>query len=374
MTTLLSDLTTLRVGGPAERLVQATTRETLVATVLDDWANGEEPLILGGGSNTLAADEGFDGTVVQVATRGIERLESAPGRVRLRVEAGESWDELVAFAVGNGWSGIEALTGIPGSSGAAPIQNIGAYGQELESVLVSVDLLDRDLLEVVRVPAAELALGYRTSVLKRHGGSVPERDGVVVAIELDLSDDAGLSAPIGYAQLATALGVELGARLPIADVRRTVLGLRSSKGMVLDAADPDTYSAGSFFTNPIVSEAFARSLPADAPRWPITEDHEPDVVIPLEEWHGSVPAPSFEHDAQVKLSAAWLIERSGIRRGFRLPGSRAGISTKHTLAITNTGGATADEIAALARFVQARVAAEFGVVLQPEPVFVGVSL
>jgi UDP-N-acetylmuramate dehydrogenase len=374
MATLLSDLTTLRVGGPAERLVPATTRDILVATVLEDWANGEDPLILGGGSNTLAADDGFDGTVVQVATRGIERLESAPGRVRLRVEAGESWDELVAFAVANGWSGIEALSGIPGSSGAAPIQNIGAYGQELESALVSVDLLDRDRLEVVRVPAAELALGYRTSVLKRHGGSVPERDGVVVALELDLADDAGLSAPIAYAQLATAMGVELGARLPIVDVRRTVLALRSSKGMVLDAGDPDTFSAGSFFTNPIVSEAFARSLPADAPRWPITEDHDPAVVIPLGEWDGSVPAPSFEHDAQVKLSAAWLIERAGIRRGFRLPGSRAGISTKHTLALTNTGGATADEIAALARFVQARVAAEFGVVLQPEPVFVGVSL
>jgi UDP-N-acetylmuramate dehydrogenase len=373
MTELLSELTTLRVGGPAERLVPADSRDILVATVLEDWANGDDPLILGGGSNTLAADEGFDGTVVQVATRGIERLESAPGRVRLRVEAGEPWDDLVAFAVANGWSGIEALSGIPGSSGAAPIQNIGAYGQELESALVSVDLLDRDRLEVVQVPAAELALGYRTSVLKRHGGSVPER-GVVVSIELDLADDAGLSAPIGYAQLATALGVTLGARLPIADVRRTVLALRSSKGMVLDAADPDTFSAGSFFTNPIVSESFARRLPPDAPRWPVAEGSDTAVVIPLGEWDGSVPAPSFEHGAQVKLSAAWLIERAGIRRGFRLPGSRAGISTKHTLALTNTGGATADEIAALARFVQARVAAEFGVVLQPEPVFVGVSL
>lgn len=378
MTTLLSDLTTLRVGGPAERLVPATTREALVAAVLDDWSHGDEPLILGGGSNTLASDEGFDGTVVQVATRGIERLEAEPGTVRLRVEAGESWDGLVAYAVENGWSGIEALSGIPGSSGAAPIQNIGAYGQELESALVSVDLLDRDLLEVVRVPAADLELGYRTSVLKRHGGSVPERDGVVVSLELDLLDDAGLSAPIAYAQLASALGVDLGARLPIADVRRTVLALRSSKGMVLDGADPDTFSAGSFFTNPIVSESFARSLPADAPRWPIDEGSDATVVIPLGEWDGSLPAPSpapsFEHGARVKLSAAWLIERAGIRRGFRLPGSRAGISTKHTLALTNTGGATADEIAALARFVQARVAAEFGVVLQPEPVFVGVSL
>lgn len=374
MTENLADLTTLRVGGPAARLVRADTRDELIMAVQDEWASGEEPLVLGGGSNTLAADEGYDGTVVLVATRGIARLDSEPGRVRLRVEAGETWDDLVATAVENGWSGIEALSGIPGSTGAAPIQNIGAYGQELDSVLVSIDLLDRDSNEVVRVPAADLRLGYRTSVLKRHGGSVPERDGVVLAVELDLSDDAGVSAPIGYDQLATALGVDLGARLPIADVRRTVLDLRASKGMVLDPSDTDTWSAGSFFTNPIVSEAFARSLPADAPRWPLDDGPDDDVVVPLGEWDGTVTVPSFVHDAKVKLSAAWLIERAGIRRGFSLPGSRAGISSKHTLALTNTGGASADDIASLARYVQARVAAEFGVVLQPEPVFVGLSL
>lgn len=374
MTETLADLTTLRVGGPAARLVRADTRDELIVAVQDEWASGEEPLVLGGGSNTLAADEGYDGTVVLVATRGIARLDSEPGRVRLRVEAGETWDDLVATAVENGWSGIEALSGIPGSTGAAPIQNIGAYGQELDSVLVSIDLLDRDSNEVVRVPAADLRLGYRTSVLKRHGGSVPERDGVVLAVELDLSDDAGVSAPIGYDQLATALGVDLGARLPIADVRRTVLDLRASKGMVLDPSDTDTWSAGSFFTNPIVSEAFARSLPADAPRWPLDDGPDDDVVVPLGEWDGTVTVPSFVHDAKVKLSAAWLIERAGIRRGFSLPGSRAGISSKHTLALTNTGGASADDIASLARYVQARVAAEFGVVLQPEPVFVGLSL
>ncbi|MET0784939.1 MAG: UDP-N-acetylmuramate dehydrogenase [Leifsonia flava] len=374
MTENLADLTTLRVGGPAARLVRAGTRDELIAAVQSDWADGEEPLVLGGGSNTLVADEGYDGTVVLIATRGIARLDAEPGRVRLRVEAGESWDALVATAVENGWSGIEALSGIPGSTGAAPIQNIGAYGQELESVLVAIDLLDRERNAVVRVPAAELDLGYRTSVLKRHGGSVPERDGVVLAVELDLADDAGLSAPIGYDQLATALGVDLGARLPIAEVRRTVLELRASKGMVLDPADTDTWSAGSFFTNPIVSEAFARSLPADAPRWPIDDAPDDAVVVPLGEWDGTVSPPSFVHNAKVKLSAAWLIERAGIRRGFSLPGSRAGISSKHTLALTNTGGASADDIASLARFVQARVAAEFGVVLQPEPVFVGLSL
>ncbi|MFU8945192.1 UDP-N-acetylmuramate dehydrogenase [Mycetocola zhadangensis] len=371
--TNLSGLTTLRVGGPAVETITATTRDELVAAVASVWSFGEDPFILGGGSNVLVADEGYDGTLIRVATRGIEVLSSDNGRVLLRVQAGESWDDLVAFAVERGLAGIEALSGIPGSCGASPIQNIGAYGQELSASLVAVELLDRDHGDLVRVPAAELGLGYRTSVLKRHGGHAAERDGVVISIDVELTDHAGLSALIAYGQLASALGVELGSRLPIADVRRTVLELRRSKGMVLDPADPDTSSAGSFFTNPIVSESFARSLPADAPRWPIEEEHEDAVVIPLGEWTGDVPAPSLEHGAQVKLSAAWLIERAGIRRGFRLPGSRAGISTKHTLALTNTGGSTADEIASLARYVQMRVAAEFGVVLQPEPVYVNLD-
>lgn len=371
--TTLAELTTLRVGGPAEETVTATTRDELVRAVAAVWDEGEDPLVLGGGSNVLVADEGYDGTLVRVATRGIEHVGAANGRVLLRVEAGETWDELVAYAVDHGLAGIEALSGIPGSCGAGPIQNIGAYGQELSACLVAVELLDRDTDDLVRVPAAELGLGYRTSVLKRHGGHPPARDGVVVSIDVELVDDNGLSAPIAYAQLASSLGVELGSRLPISDVRQTVLALRRSKGMVLDETDPDTASAGSFFTNPIVSETFARSLPADAPRWPIEEDAEDAVVIPLGEWTGDVPTPSFAHGARVKLSAAWLIERAGIRRGFRLPGSRAGISTKHTLALTNTGGATADEVASLARYVQMRVASEFGVVLQPEPVYVNLD-
>jgi UDP-N-acetylmuramate dehydrogenase len=371
--TILAELTTLRVGGPALDTVTVTTRDEFVRAVLSVWRDGEDPFVLGGGSNVLVADEGYDGTLIRVATRGIDIVLSENGRVLLRVQAGESWDDLVAFAVGRGLAGIEALSGIPGSCGASPIQNIGAYGQEISACLIAVELLDRENGDLARVPAAELGLGYRTSVLKRHGGQAPERDGVVVSIDIELTDDAGLSAPIAYAQLASALGVELGSRLPIADVRRTVLDLRRSKGMVLDPADPDTWSAGSFFTNPIVSESFARSLPADAPRWPMDEEHEDAVVIPLGEWTGNVQPPSLEHGARVKLSAAWLIERSGIRRGFRLPGSRAGISTKHTLALTNTGGSTADEVASLARYVQMRVAAEFGVVLQPEPVYVNLD-
>ncbi|GAB3617230.1 UDP-N-acetylmuramate dehydrogenase [Okibacterium endophyticum] len=371
----LAQFTTFRVGGPAEQVVTPSTRDELVDTVLSLWGSGQEPLVVGGGSNLLVSDDGYQGPLVRVRTTGIQRFTSRDGsRVRLIVEAGESWDDLVAHTVANGWCGIEALSGIPGSVGAAPIQNIGAYGQELVSSLAAVWLLDRERGEVLRVPPADLALGYRTSALKRHGGAEPERDGVVVAVEIELVDAHGTSAPIAYDQLAFALGVDLGERMSVAQVRKTVLALRASKGMVLDADDRDTWSAGSFFTNPIVSESFARTLPADAPRWPVDEaDDDREIVIPLERYEGNLPAAQ-PVESRVKLSAAWLIERAGVRRGFALPGGRARVSTKHTLALTNAGGATADDIAALARFVQSRVSAEFGVVLQPEPVLVGVEL
>ena len=394
----LAELTTLRVGGAPANLVAPADEAGLIQAALDAWASDEPWLLLGGGSNTVAADAGFDGTVIRVCTRGVQVLGAAqattsepaseavtvPGTdadvdgraVRIRVQAGEPWDELVALTVENGWAGIEALSGIPGTSGAAPVQNIGAYGQELASSLAAIDFLDYDTGEVEHLSAAELGLGYRTSVLKQG------RRGVVLAIELDLRDmsaqaavlGSALSRPVSYPQLAKALGVQLGDRVPLADLRRSVLELRASKGMVLNDADPDTYSAGSFFTNPIVTESFARSLPADAPRWKQAEIDLPDRVIPLDEYAGVGPMPGAEVLRTVKLSAAWLIEHSGIQRGFRLPGSAAAISSKHTLAITNTGGATADEIGQLARFVQQRVQADFGVILQPEPVFVGFSL
>ncbi len=381
----LSAFTTLRVGGPAGALVTSHERAQLVESVREVWSSGEDWLLLGGGSNLVVADEGFAGTVVRVMTGGVERVESesesesgpgpgpdagGPGNsahgadetagvrpVRLRVQAGEPWDGLVAHAVERGWSGIEALAGIPGSVGAAPIQNIGAYGQELSSSLVAVEFLDRLSGEVEVIPAAELGLGYRTSAIKQG------RQGLVVSVELELTETSAggvaLSMPIRYAQLASALGVESGARAPLAEVRAAVLALRASKGMLLSADDPDSVSAGSFFTNPIVGESFARDLPQEAPSWPI--ESEP-------------PMAGAEAQAQVKLSAAWLIERSGIARGFRLPGSNAAISSKHTLAIVNTGGATASQVAELARFVQSRVLNEFGVILQPEPTLVGIQL
>jgi len=400
----LSSLTTLRVGGVPARLVAPADEAALVQAALEVWSSDEPWLLLGGGSNTVAADAGFDGTVIHVVTRGIEVLDAGPdadsgpvvdtvpdadtvpvvdtdavraGRpVRIRVQAGEPWDDLVARTVANGWAGIEALSGIPGTSGAAPVQNIGAYGQELASSLVAIDFLDYETGEVEHLAAAELGLGYRTSVLKQG------RRGVVLAIELELRDmtstaevlGSALGQPVSYPQLAQALGVQLGDRVPLDELRRSVLGLRAGKGMVLDPADTDTFSAGSFFTNPIVTESFARTLPETAPRWKQAEIDLPDRVIPLDEYAGVGPIPGAEVLRTVKLSAAWLIENAGIHRGFRLPGSAAAISSKHTLAITNTGGATADEIGQLARYVQQRVQSDFGVILQPEPVFVGFAL
>ena len=374
--TTFAELTTIRTGGRPRLLLAAETEDELVATVQDVWASGEEWLLLGGGSNTVAADAEFDGTVVRVLTRGVA-VEHSADRVILRVQAGEPWDALVAHTVAQGWSGIEALSGIPGSTGAAPVQNIGAYGQELANSLVAIDFLDYESGERRRIPAAELELGYRTSLLK-HG-----LRGLVVAVELELWDTAAeasvlggaLSRPLAFPQLADALGVHIGDRVPLADVRETVLRLRAAKGMLLDPGDADATSAGSFFTNPIVSLSFSRTLPESAPRWPLNDPELPDRVIPLEDYYGIGPVPgAVEVVPLVKLSAAWLIEHAGISRGFRLPGSRAAVSSKHTLALTNTGGASGEEIAQLARFVQQRVQAEFGVILQPEPVLVGLGL
>jgi len=336
--TTLAELTTLRVGGPAGRLLVADTTDELVAHVVDAWADEDDWLVLGGGSNLLVADQGFPGTVVVVRTRGVDAVPDADG-VTVRVAAGEPWDAFIATTVERGWTGLEALSGIPGTVGAAPVQNIGAYGVELSDVLTAVDFLDAETGERSWVPASELALGYRTSTLK-HG-----RRGVVLTVEFRLGTASDEGVPVRYAQLAGSLGVELGTLVAPADVRAEVLRLRGSKGMVLDDADPDTWSAGSFFTNPIVSAGFAQTMPDDAPRWPAGDD--------------------------VKLSAAWLIEHAGVHRGYGVPGSRAGISTKHTLALTNRGGATAAQVAELARYVQVTVANRFGVTLVPEPVVVG---
>lgn len=370
----LATLTTLRTGAAPERLVVAESADELVQTLRDLWSTGEPWLVVGGGSNLFAGDEPFDGTVVLVRTHGIERLPgSRPGRTRLRVQAGHDWDDLVAYAVGEGLAGIEAMSGIPGTVGAAPVQNVGAYGQEIVQTLVEVELIDEATGDVSTVPAAELGLGFRTSVLKHHYGSVPARPAVILSVTLELAEVGAAERPVQGEQLRAALGLDAGASVSLAWIRDHVLATRARKGMVLDDADPDTWSAGSFFQNAIVSAAFARTLPPECPRWPVGPDLDSVLVIPLAAFDGVVPPP-VAATPDVKVSAAWLIEHSGLGKGFRLPRSRAGLSTKHTLALTNRGGATAGEIAELARFVQQRVQAEFGLILQPEPVLVDVEL
>lgn len=337
----LAELTTLRVGGLAHRLVTATTTHELVDAVreVDD---ADEPLLLvGGGSNLLVSDAPVPGTVVRVATSGIT-VESADacGGANVRVAAGESWDALVARAVSEGWVGVEALSGIPGSVGATPVQNVGAYGQEVADTVASVRVWDRLGQQVVTVANADCRFGYRTSAFTG-------TDRYVVLDVLFQLRLGSLSAPVRYDALARGLGVDAGTRVPLDDARAAVLDQRRRRGMVLDDADHDTWSAGSFFTNPVLTDRAFAALPGDPPAW---------------------PAPGG-----VKTSAAWLIEHSGFARGYGLPGPAA-LSTKHTLAVTNRGSATADDVLAIARDVRDGVQAGFGVTLEPEPVLVGCSL
>jgi len=370
----LAGLTTLRTGAAPARMQEAHTRDELVTALRGIWADADEWFVLGGGSNLFVGDDVFDGTVVRVLTRGIERLPGErPGTVRVRVEAGHDWDALVAYTVEQGLAGIEAMSGIPGTVGAAPVQNIGAYGQDIAETLVEVELIDERTGEVSAVAATELALGFRTSVLKRHYGSVPERSAVILSVTLELADVGHGELPVRGEQLRQALGLEPGASVSLSWVRDHVLATRRRKGMVLDEADADTASAGSFFQNAIVSEQFARTLPPECPRWPMQPVIEPVRIIPLDRFDGYVPPPAVQ-SVPVKVSAAWLIEHAGIGKGYHLPRSRAAVSTKHALALTNRGGATADELAELARFIQQRVQQEFGLILQPEPVLIGVEL
>jgi UDP-N-acetylmuramate dehydrogenase len=346
----LRDHTTLRLGGPAARWVRATSEAELVDAVRAADERAEPLLVLGGGSNLVVSDAGFPGTVVEVATRGIaadvdDSGDPSCSGATVTVAAGESWDDLVAHAVARGWSGIEALSGIPGSVGATPIQNVGATGQEVADTIARVRVWDRVLGGVPSFAAGECAFGYRTSRFKADPGRH-----VVLDVTFQLRQ-ASLAAPVAYAELARALGVEVGQRAPLGDVRAAVLALRAGKGMVLDADDHDTWSAGSFFTNPFLTPEQAAALPPDAPRWE-------------------------QPDGTVKSSAAWLIERAGFTKGHTsaAAGERVGLSTKHTLALTNRGGATTEELLTLAREVRDGVRDRFGVTLVNEPVTIGCSL
>jgi UDP-N-acetylmuramate dehydrogenase len=339
--TRLSELTTLRLGGPARAVVEARSENELLAAVR---AEPGPLLLVAGGSNLVVADAGFPGTVVRVLTAGVEERER-DGRVELTVQAGEAWEPFVARCVAAGLAGVESLSGIPGSVGATPIQNVGAYGQEVAETVASVRVLDRERDVVEELPAADCGFAYRSSAFKRSPGRW-----VVLAVTFAL-ERRELSAPLTYAELARTLAVQPGEGAPLADVREAVLGLRRGKGMVLDPGDPDTVSAGSFFTNPIL---------------------DADAFGALEQRATERPPRFPEDDGRVKTSAAWLIERAGFARGHGNPNGIA-ISSKHTLALTNRGGGTTAELLALAREIAGGVRERFGVTLEPEPTLVGVA-
>ena len=322
----LAELTTLAVGGPIDRLVEVADADELVQAVRDADEAGRPLLVLGGGSNVVAPDEGWPGDVVLVRSRGVERDGD-----RLLVAAGEDWDGVVAHTVAEGLAGLEALSGIPGSTGATPVQNVGAYGQEVAQTITAVEVWDRVEKDRRSLSPAECGFGYRDSRLKRD----PSRF-VVLSVTFALHPGE-LSAPVGYAELARTLGVELGERAPLADVRTAVIGLRRGKGMVLDPADPDSRSAGSFFTNPVVPAGRAVD---GCPSWPAG-------------------------DGLVKLSAAWLVQHAGFGRGTRA--GKVGTSSRHSLALTTEPGATATELMVFAERVVAAVRDQFGVTLVPEP-------
>ncbi|WP_254717304.1 UDP-N-acetylmuramate dehydrogenase, partial [Streptomyces venezuelae] len=344
----LAPLTTFRLGGPAERLVTAVTDDEVIAAVREADAAGTPLLIIGGGSNLVIGDKGFDGTALRIATEGFV-LDGN----RLELAAGEVWTDAVARTVEAGLAGIECLAGIPGSAGATPIQNVGAYGQDVSATVTEVVAYDRRSGETVTLTNAECAFSYRHSLFKEH----PERY-VVLRVRFELEDADGLSAPIKYAETARALGVEAGERVPLARARETVLALRAGKGMVLDPADHDTWSAGSFFTNPILTAG----------------EYETFLTRVAERLGADVTPPAYPagRDGAVKTSAAWLIDKAGFTKGYGSGPAR--ISTKHTLALTNRGEATTEDLLALAREVVAGVHEAFGITLVNEPVTVGVAL
>ncbi|WP_181012285.1 MULTISPECIES: UDP-N-acetylmuramate dehydrogenase [unclassified Streptomyces] len=343
----LAPLTTFRLGGPATRLLTATTDDEVIAAVREADRSGTPLLVIGGGSNLVIGDKGFDGTALRIATKGF-----ALSGTTLELAAGEVWTDAVARTVEAGLAGIECLAGIPGSAGATPIQNVGAYGQEVSSVVTEVVAYDRHTGESVTLPNEACAFAYRHSRFKAE----PDRY-VVLRVRFALEDAGGLSAPLRYPETARAMGVGQGDRVPLGEARATVLRLRAGKGMVLDPDDHDTWSAGSFFTNPILDEeAYTAFLARAGARLGA------DVTPP------AFPAG----EGRVKTSAAWLIDKAGFTKGYGTGSAR--ISTKHTLALTNRGDATTEDLLMLAREVVDGVREAFGVTLVNEPVTVGVSL
>ena len=335
----LRDYTSLRVGGPAKKFVEVGTESEIIAAI---EAAGDTPiLIIGGGTNILVADKGFEGTVIRITSHSMQSEIDACSGATLTIGAGENWDEFVATTLERGFAGLETLSGIPGTVGAAPIQNIGAYGHEVSEFITRVRTYDRQAKGLKTFTNAECDFSYRNSHFKAHPGRY-----VVLDVQFNLRQGE-MTTAITYAELAKKLGIEVGEKAPIAATRTAVLELRGAKGMLLNPSDRDSWSAGSFFTNPIVSKEIAAKLPEGAPQWPTS-------------------------DGMVKTSAAWLIENSGVHKGDSHGGAR--VSTKHVLALTNAGNATATDIAELAKSAQQSVFEKFGITLEAEVNLVGITL
>jgi UDP-N-acetylmuramate dehydrogenase len=335
----LRDYTSLRVGGPAKNFVEVGTESEIIAAI---EAAGDTPiLIIGGGTNILVADSGFEGTVIRITSHSMQAEVDACSGATLTIGAGENWDEFVATTLDRGFAGLETLSGIPGTVGAAPIQNIGAYGHEVSEFITRVRTYDREVKGLKTFTNSECEFSYRNSHFKAHPGRY-----VVLDVQFNLRQGE-MTTAITYAELAKKLGVEVGEKAPIIATRAAVLELRGAKGLLLNPRDRDSWSAGSFFTNPIVSQEIAAKLPEGAPQWPTA-------------------------DGQVKTSAAWLIENSGVHKGDSHGGAR--VSTKHVLALTNAGNATATDIAELAKSAQKAVFEKFGITLEAEVNLVGITL
>ncbi len=335
----LSNYTSLRVGGSAGKFIEVSTESEIISAI---ESAGDKPiLIMGAGTNMLVSDAGFDGTVIRISNNNLESEIDACSGATLKIGAGENWDHFVAATISRGFAGLETLSGIPGTVGAAPIQNIGAYGHEASEFITRVRTYDRKEKKLTTFTSSECGFSYRSSRFKT------EKDRYVildVSFQLRIGEE---TTPIIYAELAEALGIKVGEKAPVVKTRKVTLELRSKKGMLLNPADRDSWSAGSFFTNPIVDAEIAAQLPADAPRWP-------------------------QADGRIKISAAWLMENAGVHKGDSIQGAR--ISTKHVLALTNAGNATAADIATLARNAQIKVKEVFGITLEPEVNLIGLNL
>lgn len=335
----LSKYTSFRVGGPATKIVQVSTESEIISAI---EAAGDSPiLIMGGGTNVLIADKGFDGTVIRISNNSVQAEVDACSGATLTIGAGEDWDTFVQTTIDRGFAGLETLSGIPGTVGAAPIQNIGAYGHEVAEFITRVRTYDRQEKQIQTFTNRECEFTYRSSHFKAHPGRYVVLD---VAFQIRIGQ---MSDPITYLELAKKLGVEPGDKASVVDTRAAVLELRASKGMLLSKDDHDSWSAGSFFTNPIITQQAADELPNAAPKWPL-------------------------NDGRVKISAAWLIENSGTHKGDAVGGAR--ISTKHVLALSNSGNATAADIAELAKRARNQVKEVFGITLEAEVNLVGIEI